>query len=143
MNKKQKIKIYKHFAEIVRNSVAKLTDDELVILPMQIGCTESTLQSWLESTEYDFNVTITQAAAVAKLLNVSITDLLIVPEDNVLLNNLHELLDLSGDVAFGEAVKVLSEYMSVVEEDVAMGIIDLLTSGELDMIGGKLCASNG
>lgn len=143
MNKRQKTKIYKHFADVVRSAVVKLTDDAIATLPEQIGCTESTLQSWLESNDYDFSVTITQAAAVAKLFDVPIADLLIVPEDNVLLNNLHELLNLSGDVAFGEAVKVLSEYMSVVEEDVAMGLIDLLTSGEVDMIGGKLCASNG
>lgn len=143
MNKRQKTKIYKHFAEIVRSYVPKLTDDAIAMLPEQVGCTESTLQSWLESTDYDFSVTITQAAALAKLLSVPITDLLLVPEDNVLLNNLHELINLSGDVLFFEAVKVLAEYMSVVEEDVTMGLIDLLTSGEVNMIGGRLCASNG
>lgn len=143
MNKRQKTKIYKHFAEVVRNAVPKLTDDAIATLPEQVGCTESTLQSWLESTDYDFSVTITQAIALAKLINVPIDELLLVPEDNVLLSNLHELINLSGDVVFYEAVKVLSEYMSVVEEDVTMGLLELLASGEVNMIGGKLCVSNG
>lgn len=141
MNKKQKIKIYRHFADCVRKNISNFSEDDLSSLPQRIGCTESTLQSWLESTEYDFSVTITQAISLAQIFNISIDALLIVPQENVLLNNLHELMELSGDVAFNEAVKVLSEYMSVVEEDVAMGIIDLLTSGEVDMIGGRLCVN--
>jgi hypothetical protein len=138
MRKTDLKKVYRNFVYKLRQVIT--ADDNLEELSVIIGCTVSTLTGWLETSDYNIKVSLAQVISICQHFEIGLNDIIFVPEENHVLINLRELMDVSGSgsIPFEMACVTLAEYMSQKDYDMALELLELAKSGDINIISGEI-----
>jgi len=138
MRKTDLKKVYRNFVYKLRQLIT--ADDNLEELAEIIGCTVSTLKGWLETSDYNIKVSLAQVVSICQHFEIGLNEMVFVPEDNQILINLRELMEVSSNtsIPFEMACVTLAEYMSQKDYDMALELLELAKSGDINIISGEI-----